>query len=95
VVVALDVLPALEVTVAVMVFCPVASGTEALQASPDTLAPTPFTVTLLTPEPALAVAVTVSGELVSVAPAAGVESVTAAGCSASRSHSGRSLTAGC
>jgi hypothetical protein len=66
----------LGVIVAVSVFRPAVSGTLALQVVAYRVAPTPLTVTLLTPEFAPAVPVTVTGELVTVAPLAGEVIVT-------------------
>ena len=65
------------------VFCPRVSGTVALHVLPERVAATPLTVTLLTPEPALALPLTVTGELVSVAPPAGEEIATDGGCAES------------
>ena len=63
--------PVSLVTVAVIVFVPVDRGTEAVNVPPLSVAATPLTVTPFTPEPALAMPVTVTGVLLSVAPGAG------------------------
>ncbi len=64
----LRVLPSPLAAVAVRVFCPRVSGTDAVQLPLEAVAATPFTVTPLTPDGALAVTVTVAGVRVTVPP---------------------------
>jgi hypothetical protein len=65
--------PSLLVAVAVIVFCPNVTGTDAVQFLPESVAATPLTVTLLTPPRAIAVPMTAITFPPTTAPLAGEE----------------------